>query len=222
MSERRGICCSGNWIIDHVKTIDVWPEEETLANILEEETGTGGAPYNVIVDLSRFGTGLPLYALGLVGDDADGASILADCRARGIDTTHLQRVAGAPTAYTDVMNVRETGRRTFFHNRGANALLTPAHFVLDQVPCRILTLGYLLLLDGMDAPDEKFGTQAARVLAGACERGLQTAVDVVSEDSDRFSTVVRPALPFIDYLIINEVEAERTTGRKIRAGSTLR
>jgi sugar/nucleoside kinase (ribokinase family) len=218
---RRGICCSGNWIIDHVKTIDVWPEEEHLANILAEELGTGGAPYNVIVDLSRFDLGLELSALGLVGDDADGERILADCRARGIDTRHLRKVKDAPTAYTDVMTVRGSGRRTFFHNRGANALLGPEHFPLDELTCRILSLGYLLLLERMDAVDAEFGTQAARLLAGARERGILTAVDVVSEDSDRFASVVTPALPHADFLIVNEIEAGRTTGRDLRPGGRL-
>ena len=63
MAERSGICCSGNWIVDRVKTVDVWPQEETLANILDEESGTGGAACNVAIDLSRFQLGLELSGL---------------------------------------------------------------------------------------------------------------------------------------------------------------
>ena len=84
-TNRRGICCAGNWIIDHVKIISVWPQQDTLATILGEETGTGGSAYNVLVDLSRFGVDIPLSGIGLVGSDADGNSILADCAERGID-----------------------------------------------------------------------------------------------------------------------------------------
>ena len=218
---RRGICCSGNWIIDHVKTIDTWPAEETLANILSEEIGTGGHPYNVSVDLSRFGLGLPVEGLGLVGDDADGERILEDCGRWGIDTRHLRKVSGQPTAYTDVMNVADSGRRTFFHNRGANALLGPEHYPIEELECRILTLGYLLLLDALDAEDAEHGTAAARVLARARAAGILTAVDVVSEDSDRFARIVTPALPHTDYLIINEIEAGRTTGRELRPDGKL-
>jgi sugar/nucleoside kinase (ribokinase family) len=219
--ERRGICCAGNWIIDHVKTIDVWPEEETLANIVAEERGTGGAPYNVGIDLARFGVDIPLAAIGLVGDDADGEHILADCQAHGIDTRLLWRAPGVPTSYTDVMTVRGSGRRTFFHNRGANALLAPEHFPAGELSCRILGLGYLLLLDGLDAEDLEYGTRAARVLSRLRAEGIATAVDVVSEASDRFVKVVTPALPHTDYLIVNEIEAGRTTGRTIRAGERL-
>ncbi|MBN1444277.1 MAG: carbohydrate kinase family protein [Planctomycetes bacterium] len=215
------MCCSGNWIIDHVKTINCWPREETLATILAEELGTGGAPYNVSVDLSRFDVGIPIHGLGLVGDDSDGERILDDCRRRGIDTRLLRKVPGVPTAYTDVMAVEETGRRTFFHNRGANALLAPEHYAVAEIPCRVLSLGYLLLLDGLDAEDPEFGTCAARVLARCREAGILTCVDVVSEDSDRFVRIVTPSLKHTDYLIINEFEAERTTGRELKPGGRL-
>jgi sugar/nucleoside kinase (ribokinase family) len=219
---RRGICTSGNWIIDHVKTIDVWPQEETLANILAEELGTGGAPYNVGVDLARFGAGIELSGLGLVGDDAGGERILADCSARGIDTRRLRKVPGVPTAYTDVFTVRGSGRRTFFHHRGANALLAPEHFPEQELPCRILSLGYLLLLDRLDAADPEYGTAAARVLARCRGEGIETAVDVVSEASDRFARIVTPSLPHTDYLILNEIEAGRITGWSARgAGESL-
>jgi sugar/nucleoside kinase (ribokinase family) len=219
--ERRGILCAGNWIIDHVKTIDVWPQEDTLANILAEESGTGGSAYNVLVDLARFKLGIPLAALGLVGDDSDGRSILEDCGRRGIETRLLRTVAEAPTSYTDVMTVRSTARRTFFHNRGANRLLAPAHFPIPEITSRVANLGYLLLLDGMDAADSEYGTAAARVLAGLRAAGILTSIDVVSEDSDRFARVVTPALPHADYCTINEIEAGRTTGHQLRVNGKL-
>ena len=41
-------------------------------------------------------------------------------------------------------------------------------------------------------------------------------MDVVSEDSDRFARIVPPALKYADYCILNEIEAGKTTGFKIR------
>ena len=215
---QRGICCGGNWIIDHVKTISFWPREETLANIVAEELGTGGSAYNVLVDLARFQVAVPLTGVGLVGDDADGQRILDDCRRRGIDASCLRRMPGVPTSYTDVMTVADTGRRTFFHNRGANALFGPEHVPVEKLTCRLFNLGYLLLLDTMDEADPELGTKAARLLAALQARGILTSIDVVSEDSDRFPRIVNPALPHADYCIINEFEAGRTTGREICPG----
>ena len=41
-SSRRGVLAGGNWIIDQVKLIDVFPQREQLANIRSQSQGTGG------------------------------------------------------------------------------------------------------------------------------------------------------------------------------------
>jgi len=220
-TQRRGIAGAGNWIIDHIYICDRWPREETLSNILEEDRGTGGAPYNVLVDLAKFGPpaggqAIPLEAIGLTGRDADGESIRADLAGLGIGAAALGATADAPTSYTNVMVVKETGRRTFFHNRGANARLGPEHVPVDRVGARLVHFGYLLLLDRMDEPDAAFGTAAARVLKRFQDAGIETSLDVVSEDSDRFPQIVKPALRHADYAILNEFEAGRTTGHELR------
>jgi sugar/nucleoside kinase (ribokinase family) len=115
------------------------------------------------------------------------------------------------------MTVKATGRRTFFHQRGANAYLDAEHFPFDQREAKIFHLGYLLLLDRLDQADPEFGTVAARVLHRAREAGFQTSIDVVSEDSHRFPAVVLPTLPYVDTCILNEFEAERTTGIACRS-----
>ena len=60
--DRRGLLAGGNWITDQVKMIDVYPQPEQLANIRSQSEGTGGAAYNVLIDLARSGTPVPLYA----------------------------------------------------------------------------------------------------------------------------------------------------------------
>ena len=56
----------GNWIIDQVKIIDVYPKHEQLANIYDQSQGTGGSPYNVLLDLAKMGAPFPLEGAGLV------------------------------------------------------------------------------------------------------------------------------------------------------------
>lgn len=214
--KRKGILAGGNWIVDQVKLIDVYPQPESLANIRRQHQGTGGSPYNILIDLARLGASFPLHAAGLVGKDALGEIILKECKQHKINVKHLRQTAEAPTSYTDVMSEINGGRRTFFHNRGANALWTGGDIDFSGLSAKIFHLGYLLLLDAIDAADKKFGTRGARLLADAQHAGLKTSVDVVSEDSDRFSRIVTPALKHTDYLIINELEAGKTTGFKIR------
>jgi sugar/nucleoside kinase (ribokinase family) len=80
-------------------------------------------------------------------------------------------------------------------------------------------VGYILLLDGLDAPDPEYGTALCRVLADARDHGIATSIDVVSEDSGRYKEIVPPALRYADYCIMNELEAGRTTGIDVRDGT---
>jgi sugar/nucleoside kinase (ribokinase family) len=212
MNERSGIMAGGNWIVDHVKMIDRWPPQDALANITSQFSSNGGSPYNVLKDLARLGATFPLEAVGLVGDDEAGRFIRDDCARHRIDTGQLRNSPTTPTSYTDVMTEQGTGRRTFFHCRGANAELAPGHFDFSRSRARIFHLGYLLLLDRLDLPSATAATAAVDVLRAARAAGMRTAADVVSEASDRFSRVVRPALPEVDYLFLNEFEIAQVTG----------
>jgi sugar/nucleoside kinase (ribokinase family) len=93
------------------------------------------------------------------------------------------------------MTLRDTGERTFFHNRGANARFTPADIRLDSLNCRMLHVAYIHLLDGFDAPDPEYGTTLARFLKVVQEAGILTSIDVVSSLGEKFAEVVKAALP---------------------------
>jgi sugar/nucleoside kinase (ribokinase family) len=218
---RTGITAAGNWIRDHVKTVDAWPAQDGLANILGRADGNGGGPYNLLKDLARLGAPFPLAGIGLVGDDADGRAILADCRECGIDTAQLRPVPGACTSYTDVIAVRGTARRTFFHDRGASARLGPEHFDFAGTTSRIFYLGYLLLLDGLDAPGADGAPAAREVLRRARSAGLLTALDCVSAAADHFRGTVAPVLPEVDVLFVNDFEAEQITRTSLGRGPSL-
>jgi sugar/nucleoside kinase (ribokinase family) len=221
MSDRKGILGAGNWIVDHVKVIDAWPSQDTLANIISEYRGTGGSPCNVLIDLAKLGADFPLSGAGHIGQDEPGDWILDVCKNAGVDTALIQRRSNLPTSYTDVMTVAKTGRRTFFHQRGANALFDGDSLPLDALDAKIFHLGYLLLLDKLDQPCMEFGTKAAALLYNASKVGFITSVDVVSEESDRFARVVLPALPFLDIIFLNEFEAGQALSVEIRQGDQI-
>lgn len=206
-SKRTGITAGGNWIVDRVKIIDVWPQEERLANILAERTGGGGGAHNVLVDLALMKAPFPLRAAGVVGNDEDGKWLMAESYQLGIDISGLRTTREQPTSSTDVMTVKSTGRRTFFHNRGANRMLEDDD--LDPGNSRIFHLAYLLLLDRIDA-------MAARILQRLRATGVKTSVDLVSAEKGRYKEVVLPALDHIDYLIVNEYEAGECAGIPVR------
>lgn len=211
-TKRSGITAAGNWIIDNVKLIDTYPEQNSLANIKNEQFSNGGSPYTILKNLSRLGASFPLSGIGLIGDDEFGSQIKNDCVAYDINAEQLQVLAGSSTSYTDVMTVESSGRRTFFHQRGASSFLDEQHFDFSDASGKLFHLGYLLLLNALDTVYDDDSTGASRVLKRACASGFKTSVDLVSEDSPRFKQVVFPALPYIDYLFLNEFEAYRCTG----------
>jgi sugar/nucleoside kinase (ribokinase family) len=210
--ERAGVLVGGNWIIDQVKVIDIFPEEEKLVNIFSECNSNGGSAYNILKDLVKLKADFPLEGVGLVGDDERGSFIIKECASLGIDTAQIHKLAGTATAYTDVMTVKSTGKRTFFYQKGANAKLTTEHFNFSQSRAKIFHLGYLLLLDELDLILVDGATGAANLFKSAKEQGLITSADIVSEKSDRFKQVIPPSLPYIDYLFVNEYEAGMITG----------
>ena len=214
--ERKGIIAAGNMLVDHVHQIVQWPERGWLAEITQSERSTGGAPLNVLLTLAKMRTGMPLQAVGLVGEDSDGDYIMAMLEQYHVNRQHVQRTHVAPTSMSQVMT-DPTGQRTFFHSPGANRLLDlPAFDLLDST-MKIFHLGSLLLLDSLDLPDEEFGTRSARLLAQMREQGYETSLDLVSRKGDpRYQPLVIPCLPWLDYLVINELEAGEFSGLPMR------
>jgi len=216
---RSGLLAAGNFIVDHFKIIDYYPREEMLASILRESSGNGGGPYNVLKDLAKMGASFPLAAAGLLGDDPTGDAIVADCVAHGIDPGGLRRTAEAPTSYTDAFTVESTGKRTFFHQRGANSLLAPEHFDFRATSMKVFYLGYFMLLETLDRVQADGRTGASRVLETAQAAGLLTVADMVSVEHVDFARSAAASLPFLDWFILNEVEAGKLFGRPLRAPS---
>ena len=213
---RSGVICAGNFIVDRLRFVESWPEQEMLSSIASEAFSNGGGPYNVLKDLSAMGATFPLEAAGCVGDDPDGLWIAEDCRTAGIDTAQLHVVGDAPTSYTEVICVTTTAKRTFFHRRGANALLSQSHIDFSRSGASHFHLAYLMLLDALDEEGPAGRTGASELLEKAKNSGLTTSADLVSTENPRFQEKVAQSLPYIDYLFINELEAERATGLKIR------
>ena len=119
------------------------------------------------------------------------------------------------------MSVESSGRRTFFHQRGANALLNETHFDFSNCNAWLFYLAYLLILDSLDMVDESGRTGASRVLNEAQELGMKTAVDLVSIESELFNRVIKPSLPYVNYFLLNEIEAERIADIRLVKGESV-
>lgn len=213
---KKGICCAGNMIVDITYPIETWPKESELTHITEGITqSTGGSVCNTITDLARLDPKLPLVASGFAGFDAEGDFLLQQMGAYpNIDLSMVRR--DGRTSFTAVMSNNQTKNRTFFQHAGANAYYGEDHIDWDKLDVDIFHIGYILLLPHLDEPDAEYGTKMARLLHRAQQHGMKTSIDVVSESGDRFARLVSPALKYSDYCVINELEAQQTTGICLR------
>ncbi len=198
----RGIAIAGNILVDRINEISKYPAAGELTKILGIKLATGGCVPNVAVDLKRLSPSLPVYAVGSIGRDSDGELARSVLMREGVDVGGLT-VKDTDTSFTAVMS-EVGGQRTFFTYPGASAEFGYDDVDFDTLPS-MLHLGYFLLLDKIDAGD------GLHILKEAKARGIKTSIDLVSENSDRYSLVL-PCLKYTDNLIINEVEAGKLTG----------
>jgi len=204
------VTVAGNLIVDTVKKIDVYPSRGNLASILDVSQGVGGCACNTSIALARLDKELPVSVIGRTGADENGIYIKKVLENNGV-CPEIITDSSLPTSFTDVMSDMH-GERTFFHARGANAAFCYEDIPFEKLDCDLFHIGYILLLDCMDDEDDKYGTKLAKTLAHIRSYGIKTSVDVVSENSNRFSNITVPALKHCDYVIINENEASLITG----------
>ena len=213
---RKGICCAGNMIVDITYPIATWPKQNELTHITEGITNsTGGSVCNTISDLARLDPEMHLVASGFAGHDAEGDFVMAEMgKYKNIDLSMVKR--DGRTSFTAVMSNNQTKERTFFVHAGANAYYGEDDIDWDNLDVNIFHIGYILLLPALDQPDDTYGTKMAKLLHRAQSLGMKTSIDVVSESGDRFCKLVPPALKYTDYCVINELEAQETTGVTLR------
>ena len=197
----RKIVAAGSILVDRINGIDAYPKAGELVQIRALSQATGGLVPNTGCDIHILDPEIPVSAFGAVGDDELGRFAVSRLESAGLDVSGVV-VKKGETSFTLVMSVA-TGERTFFTFPGASADWGYDDFPFDLVnEGDIVLLGYFLLLAKIDAGD------GLRILKELKRRGAETAIDLVSENSDRYG-LVREVLPFVDHLIVNEVEAER-------------
>ena len=203
-------------IVDITYPIETWPKQNELTHITEGITNsTGGSVCNTITDLARLDPQMHLVASGFAGHDAEGDFVMAEMsKYPNIDLSMVKR--NGRTSFTAVMSNNQTKERTFFQHAGANAYYGEDDIDWDKLDVNIFHIGYILLLPHLDQPDAEFGTKMARLLHRAQSLGMKTSIDVVSESGDRFCKLVPPALKYTDSCVINELEAQQTTGVTLR------
>ena len=200
---KSGIAVAGNILVDKINEIAAYPNSGQLTQIKSVKVATGGLVPNVAIDIKRIDASIPVKAVGKIGKDDDGAFAVGFMQGNGVDVSHVI-TSDDNTSFTQVMSV-VGGQRTFFTYAGASAQFGADDVCFDTLNVKMLHLGYFLLLDKMDKGEGLVTLQAA------VHAGVETSIDLVSENSTRYQCVL-PCLPYTDNLIINELEAGNLTG----------
>ena len=203
MIERNGIAVAGSVLVDKINEIKAYPQSGELTQIVGLEKAVGGCVPNVALDLKKICPELNVKAIGKVGNDEDGAYVSNVLSQGGVDVSGFVVSEEDSTSFTEVMSVIN-GQRTFFTYPGTSADFGYNDIDFENLDSRILHLGYFLLLEKVDQGE------GIQILQKAQEMGIKTSIDLVSENSDRYSLILS-CLPYTNYLIINEIEAGKLT-----------
>lgn len=203
---KNGIIIAGNILVDKINQIKKFPNSGELTKIYSLSNAVGGCVPNDAIDIKVIEPNIKVYASGKIGADEDGEFVLEELKKFNIDATNIEVSDDEKTSFTFVLSIIG-GERTLLTYPGASATFGYSNIDFENCNARMLHLGYFLLLDKVDNGD------GLKILKKAKECGIKTSIDLVSENSDRYSLVV-PCLPYVDNLIVNEIESGSIVGIK--------
>jgi sugar/nucleoside kinase (ribokinase family) len=211
---RSGILCGPAWCIDSNISIATWPQEETVATVLSQDDRGGCPGHNMSTALVKLGAPFPVSAVGLLGKDDNGKKLFEICDAHGIDRQMLEMREGLTTSYVMAMTAKDTGKRTFFSVAGAHDAQTPDDFDFTKSNARYVHLGLPGFHKQLDSTWKDDANGWITILKKARAAGLKSNLEMASFDVTLISNVVRPMLPHLDSLIINDFEAAAISGKR--------
>ncbi len=210
---KSGIAVIGTIIVDKINEITSYPNQGELCQINSIKTSVGGCVPNDALNLKSIDPSLSVYAVGRIGRDEEGEFALNTLKNKGVNVDGVV-FGNDKTNFTEVMSI-PGGQRTFFSYAGVGKEFCFEDVDFSALPVKMLHLGYFLLLKKVDEGDGE------KILKKAKELGISTSIDLVSENSNRYSLVI-PCLKYVDNLIINEIEASKLTGIEISNSSLKR
>jgi ribokinase len=180
----------GSMNVDLVTPVATFPHPgETVLCTTDYLSRSGGKGANQAIAAMK--AGAKTVMVGKVGDDAFGRRCVNNLKTQGIWTSGIGISDTRPTGCATIA-VNAQGENTIIVAPGANLEATS-----DQVPDEVLVSKNVVLTQMECAPKETFS-----VLARAEAKGCVTILN-----ASPAGHIPKEALPNIDYLIVNEIEA---------------
>jgi ribokinase len=182
----------GSMNVDIVTPVRSFPKPgETVLAQEDYASHDGGKGANQAIAAMR--AGAKTVMVGKVGDDAFGRRSVNNLKGEGIWTSGVGISDKRPTGCACIA-VNPEGENTVIVAPGANLEATS-----DQVPDEVLTAKNIVLTQLEVSPAETFS-----VLSRAHAKGCRTILN-----ASPAGAIPKEALPNIDYLIVNEIEAQQ-------------
>ena len=198
------IVCAGIIVADHVSSpLHHLPAAGELILADSLRLTLGGCAANVGTNLHRLG--VPCIVSGRVGDDSFGDLTRSLLKKEGIDISRIITTPECDTSQTLIVNVAGQDRR-FIHTYGANAHYKACDIPSEPPPSILYLGGYLLMSSCL--PND-----LAPILKKAQSQGSRVVLDVVTPKPADYISWLEPVLPFVDYFLPNDHEAQLITGK---------
>ncbi len=107
-----GVAVAGLLVADVIKMISHYPEKGMLADVADVSYGIGRCVSNTAVGVKKLDPSIEVKSIGLVGNDDKGQFLKEKLRGYGINTSLIKTSENQETSFSDVMTVKETGKRT--------------------------------------------------------------------------------------------------------------
>ena len=130
----------------------------------------------------------------------------------GIERSRMHVTSEAATDYTFAFSALPSGQRTHISYFGTSHLLTPDHFDFSGLAHRIFHLGLPGIHNIMDAPWQGDANGWVTTLKKARAAGLETNMELASLAPERLAALLRPCLPHLDLLVVNDHEIAGIAG----------
>jgi sugar/nucleoside kinase (ribokinase family) len=211
VSAPAGVLTTGNIVLDILaRPVDrvMWGTTAWVDTI-EQHMGGNGA--NTSYALARLG--VPSRLESVLGNDPPGDLLLARLNGAGVDTAFVRR-SEVPTPATVVL-VNLAGERLFLHQPGACSVAFGGP--VDFTPSLVAGVSHYHLANVFALP--AFRPHAAESLRRAREQGLSVSLDTGWDARGRWLEDVRPCLPHLDLLFVNEDEARMLAGERETANA---
>lgn len=186
------ILCVGALTMDTIFEMAALPQGAGKFIPLSAVDIAAGMAASQAATIARLGGAASLWAS--VGDDLNGARMVAQIEAEGVDCSHVRLVAGARSAFSTIL-VDQQGERTIVPQYDRSLLSEP-----NLVPG---IEGFSMIMS-----DVRWPAAAAKALAAAKQAGLPAILDA---DVAPLETLEKLA-PLASHIVSSEPAAEILTG----------